>query len=114
MQDCENVDEFESMDPYGTKEIMANAHTTYGIFRIDGLPCSLPKRKYTMTQHVRKEKKPRRIRFSRVERISLANVQQDLQPSICSKDCLKKLDAEAVLMKWFRAWRYSEYEERAS
>ena len=41
-------------------------------------------------------------------------MQLDLQSSICSKGCLKKLDAKVVLMKWFRAWRSHEYEEKVS
>ena len=75
MQDCKDVDELEIMDPSRIEETMANAHTTCGISRVDGLPCSLPKKKYTMTQRGRKEKQPRRIGFSRAKEISLVNVQ---------------------------------------
>ena len=114
MEDHKEVDEFKSIEPFGTEEIMRNAQTTCSISRVDGLPSTLPKRKYTMTKRVRKEKRPRRIRTSRAEKVSLANVQQDLQSRICSKGCLKKLDAGAILMKRFRAWRSHEYEERAS
>ena len=63
---------------------------------------------------MRKEKGTWRIGSSRAEKVSFANVEEKLQSSICSKGCLKKLDARAVLMKRFRAWRSYEYEERAS
>ena len=89
MEDSKEVDEFESMDPSGTQEIMTNAQTTCNISGVDGLPPNLPKKKYTMTKRVKKEKRPRRIGSSRAEKVSLANVQQDLQSSICSKGCLK-------------------------
>ena len=49
MQDCKDMDELEIMDPSGIEETMANAHTTCGISGVDNLPCSLPKKKYTMT-----------------------------------------------------------------
>ena len=88
MQEREQVDELESMDPFGTEGNMANEHATCIISTVDGLPSSLPKRKYTMTQRVRKEKRPRRIGSSRAKKVSLANVQQDLQSNICLKDCL--------------------------
>ena len=114
MQDCKEEDEFESMDPFGTQGNMVNEHTTCSIFGVDGLPFSLLKRKYTIIQHVRKEKGAQRIGSSRIEKVSLANVQEQLQSNICSKDCLKKLDAKAVLMKRFKAWGSHEYEERAS
>ena len=67
-----------------------------------------------MVQRVTKEKGAWRIRSSREEKVSLANLEEQLQSSICSKGCLKKLDAGAVLMKRFRAWGLHEYEERAS
>ena len=102
------------MDQAGNEEIMTNAQTTYSVSGVDGLPSTIPKRKYTMTKRVRKDKRPRRIGSSRVEKVSLANVQQDSQSSICSKGCLKKLDAGAVLIKQFRAWGSNAYEERAS
>ena len=76
------------MDPSRTEGNMANEHTTCIISRVDGLPFNPPKRKYTMTQRVRKEKEPRRIGSSRAEKVSLANVQQDLQSSMCLKGCL--------------------------
>ena len=56
MEDCKEVDDFESMDPSGTQEIMTNAQTTCNISGVDGLPSNLPNRKYTMTERVRKEK----------------------------------------------------------
>ena len=114
MTDCEELDEFNSLDPFGTKENIANAKKTCSISRVDGLPSNLQKKKYTMTEHVRKEKQQRRIGSSREEKVSLANVQYDMQSSICSKGCMKKLDAGAVLMKRFRAWGSHEYEVRAS
>ena len=113
-EDCEEVDEFENMDPSGNEEIMANAQTTCSISGVDGLTSNLQKRKYTMTECVRKEKRPRRMGYSRAKKVSLANVQHALQSSICSKGCMKKLDAEAVLMKKFRVWGLHEYEVRAS
>ena len=102
-----------SMDPFGTEGNLGNEHTTCSIAGVDGLPSTLQKRKYTMSQHVRKEKGARRIGSSIAEKVSLANVENQLQSSICSKDCLKKLDAGVVLMKRFKAWRSHEYEERA-
>ena len=114
IKDCKEVDDFECMDPFGTQEIMPNAQTSCSISGVDGLPSNLPKRKYTMTEPVRKEKRPRRIGSSRAEKVSLANVQHDLLSSACSKGCLKKLGARAVLINWFRAWGSHKYEERAS
>ena len=81
---------------------------------VDGLPSTLKKKKYRMVQRVMKEKGARRIGSFRAEKVSLANVEEQLQSSICSKGCLKKLDAGAVLMKRFRAWSSHEYENRAS
>ena len=63
---------------------------------------------------MKKEKQPQRIGSSREEKVSLANVQHAMQSSICSKGYMKKLDAGAVLMKWFRAWGSHDYEVRAS
>ena len=114
MVDCEELDEFQSLDPSGTEENMENAQTTCSISRVDGLPSNLQKKKYTMTERVRKKKQQQRIGSSREEKVSLANVQHDMQSSICSKGCMKKLDAGAVLMKRFRAWGSHEYEVRAS
>ena len=114
MEDCKEEDELESMDPYGSEGHMENKHTTCSISGIDGLPSNLQKRKYRMSQRVQKEKGARRIGSNRAEKVSLANVETQLQSSICSKSCLKKLDAGAVLMKQFRAWGSHEYEERAS
>ena len=114
MVECEELDEFQSLDPSGTEENMANAQTTCSIFGVEGLPSNLQKKKYTMTKRVRKEKQQRRIGSSREEKVSLANVQHDMQSSICSKGCMKKLDARAILMKRFRAWGSHEYEVRAS
>ena len=102
------------METYGSAGHMGNEHTTCSISGVDGLPSSLQKRKYRMSQRVRKQKGARRIGFSRAGKVSLANVETQLQLSICSKGCLKKLDARAVLMKRFRAWGSHVYEKRAS
>ena len=75
MQDYEDEDELESMDPYGIAGHMGNEHTTCSISGVDGLPSSLQKRKYRMNQHVWKQKGARRIVSSRVEKVSLANVE---------------------------------------
>ena len=104
-QDYEDEDELESMETYGTARHMENEHTTCGISGVDGLPSNLQKRK---------QKGARRIGSSRAEKISVANVETQLQSSICSKGCMKKLDAGAVLMKRFRAWGSHEYGKRAS
>ena len=114
MEDCKEVDDFECMDPSRTEEMMTNPQTTCSISGVDGLPSKLAKRKYTMTKRVRKEMRPRRIGSSRAEKVSLANGQHDLLSSACSKGCLKKLDARAILMKRFKAWGSHEYEERVS
>ena len=114
MPDCEEEDDLVNMDPDNPEQIMGNDQFTCTIFGVDGLPSSLQKRKYTMSQRIRKEKEARRIKLSRAEKVSLANVENRLQSSICSNGCLKKLDAGAVLMKRFRAWGSHEYEERAS
>ena len=114
MQECEDEDELESMDHYGTEGHMGNEHTTCSISGVDGLPSTLQKKKYKMCQRVWKQKGARRVGSSRAEKVSLAQVETQLQSSICSKGCLKKLDAGAVLMKRFRAWGSHDYEERAS
>ena len=53
-QDCEDEDELESMETYGSAGHMGNKHTTCSISGVDGLPSSLQKRKYRMSQRVRK------------------------------------------------------------
>ena len=114
MQECEDEDELESMDHYGTEGHMGNEHTTCSISGVDGLPFTLQKRKYKMSQLVQKQKGARRVGSSQAEKVSLAQVETQLQSSICSKGCLKKLDVGAVLMKRFRVWGSPDYEERAS
>ena len=114
MEECKEQDEPESMERSGSEWNMETKQTTCRIFGVDGLPSSLKKRKYRMAQRVTKEKGARRIGSSRAEKVSLANVEEQLQSSICSKGCLKKLDAGAVLMKRFKAWGSHEYEKRAS
>ena len=86
----------------------------FNVFRVDGLAPSVPKRKYSSTKRIAKEKGERRIGSSRAQKILLANVERDLKSSLCSRGCLKKLNAGAILMKRFKAWRSNEYEERAS
>ena len=99
MHHGEQVNALESVHPSQIEEKTSYAYNTCSIARIHGLPSIFPKRKYTMTQHVRKKKEPQRIGSSRAKKVSLANVQQDLQSSICSKDYLKKLNVVVVLMK---------------
>ena len=86
----------------------------FSVFGVDGLAPNVPKRKYSSTKRVAKEKGERRIGSSRAQKVSLANVERDLKSSLCSRGCLKKLNARAILMKRFKAWGSNEYEERAS
>ena len=111
MEVCEDD---ESMQRSGSEGNMGTKQTSSHICGVDGLLLPHKNRKYKMAQRVSKEKGPRRIGSSRVEKVSLANVEEQLQSSICSKECLKKLDVRAVLMKRFRAWGSHEYEKRAS
>ena len=55
---------------------MGNEHTSCSISGVDGFPSNVQKRKYTMTERVRKEKGVWRIGSSRAEKISLANVEE--------------------------------------
>ena len=114
MEVCEEEDEMESMEQSGSEGNMGIERTSCRISGVDGLALPLKKRKYRMAQCVTKEKGARRIGSSRAEKVSLANVEEQLQSSICSKGCLTKLDAGVVLMKRFRAWGSFEYEKRAS
>ena len=114
MEDCEEDHEQESMGQCGSEGTMGTKQTNCPLSRVDGLPSTLKKRKYRMALRVRKEKGARRSGSLRVEKIILVNVKEHLQSSICSKGCLKKLDAGVILMKRFRAWGLHEYEERAS
>ena len=114
IEDCKEVDEFERMDPFRNEEIMENAQTTCSISRMDGLKSTHQKREYRRTKRVRKEKQPRRIGSSREKKVLMANMEHAMQSSICSKGCMKKLDARAVLMKRFRVWGSHDYEVRAS
>ena len=41
MADCKELDEFQSLDPSGTEENMANAQTNCSISGVDGLPSNL-------------------------------------------------------------------------
>ena len=91
-----------------------HAGTKFSVFGIDGLARSVPKRKYSSTKRVAKEKGERRIGSSRAHKVSLANVERDLKSSLYSRRCLKKLNAGAILTKRFKAWGSDEYEERAT
>ena len=86
----------------------------FNVFGVDGLAPNVLKRKYSTTKRVAKEKGERRIGSSRAQKVSLANVEQDLKSSFYSRGCSKKLNAGAILMKRFKAWGSDEYEERAS
>ena len=86
----------------------------FSVFGVDGLAPNVPKRKYCSTKRVAKEKGERQIGSSRAQKVSLANVERDLKSSLCSRRCLKKLNAGAILMKRFKAWGSEEYEERAT
>ena len=114
MPDCEEKDDLMNMDPGGHEQNLENDQFTCSISGVDGLPSTLKKKKYRMVQHVTKEKGVQQIGSSRAEKVFVANVEEQLQSSICSYGCLKKLDARAVLMKRFRAWSSHEYKERAS
>ena len=114
MEVCKEKDELESMERSGIEGNMGTEQTSCRISGVDGLPLPLRKRKYRMAQRMTKEKGAWRIGSSRAEKVSLAKVEEQLQSSRCSKGCLKKLDAGAVLMKRFRTWGSHEYEERAS
>ena len=103
IEDCKEEHEFESMERSRSERNIETKQTSCHISGVDGLPSTLKKRKYKMAQHVRKEKGTRRIGSTGAEKVFLANVEEQLQSSICSKGCLKKLDARAILMKWFRA-----------
>ena len=114
MEVCDEEDELESMERSGSEGNMGTERTSSRISGVDGLPLPLKKRKYKMAQCVTKEKGAWRIGSSRAEKVFLAKVEEQLQSSRCSKECLKKLHAGAVLMKRFRAWGSHEYEKRAS
>ena len=75
---------------------------------------SVPKRKYSTTKRIGNNRGERKIGSSRAQKVSLASVEEDLKSSLCSRECLKKLNVGAILMKRFKAWGSSQYEERAS
>ena len=108
----EHVDGEESSIEINGEGVRACAK--FSVFGVDGLAPNVPKRKYSSTKRVAKEKGERRIGSSRAQKVSLANVEWDLKSSFCSRGCLKKLNAGAILMKRFKAWGSEEYEERAS
>ena len=88
--------------------------TTCTVFGVDGLAPKVPKRKCYKTKRVGQHRKDCWIGSSRTQKVSLARVQNDIQSSICSKGCLKKLNVGAILMKRYKAWGSNKYEERAS
>ena len=87
---------------------------TYTVFGVDGLAPKVSKRKYCKTKRGAQHRGDCKIGTSRAQKVSLARVQNDMESSLCSKGCLKKLSAGAVLMKRYRAWGSNKYEERAS
>ena len=90
-----------------------HACDTFSVSRVDGLAPNVQKRKYSKTKRVTKEKGERKIGSSRAQKVSLVSVELDLKSNLCSRGCLQKLNARAILMKRFKAWRSDEYEERA-
>ena len=86
----------------------------FNVCGVDGLAPSVPKRKYSTTKRIGNNRGERKIGSSRAQKVSLASVEQDLKSSLCSRECLKKLNAGAILMKRFKAWGSNQYEERAS
>ena len=88
--------------------------TTFTVFGVDGLAPRVSKRKYCKTKRGGQPRGDCKIGTSRAQKVSLARVQNDMESSLCSKGCLKKLSAGAVLMKRYRAWGSNKYEERAS
>ena len=86
---------------------------TCTIFGVDGLAPKVSKRKYCKTKRGAQHRGDCKIGTSRAQKVSLARVQNDMQSSLCSKGCLKKLSAGVVLMKRYKAWRSNKYEERA-
>ena len=123
---CMNVNKFDkrnqSLDEHGGGEesfveISAkglHACAKFSVSGVDSLAPNVQKRKYSMTIRVVEDKGERRIGSSRAQKVSLARVEQDLKSNLCSRGCLKKLNASAILMKQFKAWGSNEYEERAS
>ena len=91
-----------------------HACATFSVSGVDGLAPNVQKRKYSKTKRVTKEKGERKIGSPRAQKVSLASVERDLKCNLCSRGCLKKLNAGAILMKRFKAWGSDEYEERAS
>ena len=86
----------------------------FSISGVDGLAPNVQKRKYSRTKQVAEDKGEWRIGSSRAQKVSLASMERDLKSSLCSRGCLNKLNARAILMKRFKAWGSDEYEERAS
>ena len=91
-----------------------SAYAKFSVCGVDGLAPSVPKRKYATTKRVGKNRGERKIGSSRAQKVSLVSVEHDLNSSLCSRECLKKLNVGAILMKRFKAWGSNQYEERAS
>ena len=112
----------QSLDEYGGGEDSSvessakrlHACAKFSVSGVDGLAPNAQKRKYSMTKRVAKDKGERRIGSSRAQKVSLVGVERDLKSNSCSRECLKKLNAGAILVKRFKAWGSNEYEERAS
>ena len=62
-----------------------HACAKFSISGMDGLEKNVPKRKYSITKRVAKDKGERRIGSSRAEKVSLASVERDLKSSQCSR-----------------------------
>ena len=56
IEESEEVDEGENMGRAEHEENMTSARTTCSISGVDGLPSTIPKRKYRMNKRGRKEK----------------------------------------------------------
>ena len=87
---------------------------TCSVGGVDGLLAGPPRREYKKTKRVTKDKGPRKIGYSRSEKVSLQNVQDALQSHKCSRGCMGKLKADEVLIKRYRAWGSDIYEERGT
>ena len=75
---------------------------------------SVLKRKYSTMKQIGKNRGERKIGSSKAQKVSLVSVEHDLKFSLYSRECLKKSNAGAILMKRFKAWGSNQYEERAS
>ena len=85
-----------------------HACAKFSVSGVDGLAPNVPKRKYSTTKRVAEDKRERKIESSRAKKISLVSVERNLKSSLYSRGCLKKLNAQAILMKRFKAWGSNE------